>query len=521
MKSEFISKIILKLIVYTVIPYVLLCCALTVIYVNQENEKYSLLTSQIAKTLRPFAMVKDEIAIRRFVDKFIEETHILKINIRLNNAINILEEKKVEESISSNSFFGTLLNSILKYEKDYLLYPNSTEKFRIKLLYQNNVRSGILFWSLLISIVGILFSLLIFYRESKKMISKELHEVEIENEKNKFAERIFHQIKSDALQIENLIDSEKENISTQTKILLRGIRNTLLKGAERFMSSDKKLDTENELKSVLVRDFLSDVVERKNVEYKKKLSSPIQYAFHGPDDLKINVCYDKLMAACSELINNAVDAIESEKCGYIIVQSSITNNVATIFIKDNGCGIPSEELENIFIYKYSYGKVKGNGIGLTHASELIKSMDGDIEIESNVENGTTVKIHFLIHEAPTNLSSSRKEKFDAVYIDDSLMSLLNAKKKASLNGKALMTLRNFEEYFEAIDNNTLTKDIPLFTDSDLGQEFFGEDYAKKAYHDYGVESIFIVTGDPDKFKEIEMPWIKEVIAKENFQNLVN
>lgn len=521
MKSEFISKIILKLIVYTIIPYVLLCCALTMIYVNQENEKYSLLTSQIAKTLRPFAMVKDEIAIRRFVDKFIEETHILKINVQLNNATNILEEKKVDESIPSNSFFGTLLNSTLKYEKDYLLYPNSSEKFHIELLYQNNVRSGILFWSLLISIFGILFSLLIFYRESKKMISKELHEIEIENEKTKFAERIFHQIKSDALQIENLIDSEKENISTQTKILLRGIRNTLLKGAERFMSSNKKLDTENELKLVLVRDFLSDVVERKNVEYKKRLISPIENIFRGSEQLRINVCYDKLIAACSELINNAVDAIESQANGIVTVQGFQLNSVVTILIEDNGCGIPNEELENIFTYKYSYGKENGNGIGLTHASELIKSMDGDIEIESCVGIGTKVKVHFLVNEEILTSSSIGKTKVDAVYIDDSLMSLLNAKKKASLNGKSLMTLRNFDEYFEAISNNVLTKDIPLFTDSDLGQELFGEDYAKKAYTEYGVENIFIVTGDPDKFKEIEMPWIKKVIGKENFQNLVH
>lgn len=249
------------------------------------------------------------------------------------------------------------------------------------------------------------------------------------------------------------------------------------------------------------------------------LTSPIANIFRGSYQLRINVCYDKLIAACSELINNAVDAIDSREHGIITVQSFQLGNIVTILIEDNGCGIPHDELENIFNYKYSYGKEKGSGIGLTHASELIKSMDGDIEIESSFGIGTKVRVHFLVHEELSFISSV--EKVDAVYIDDSLMSLLNAKKKASLNGKSLMTLRNFEEYFEAIRNNALTKDIPLFTDSDLGQEFFGEDYAKKAFDEYGVENIFIVTGDPDKFKEADMPWIKEVIAKDDFQSIVN
>ena len=57
-------------------------------------------------------------------------------------------------------------------------------------------------------------------------------------------------------------------------------------------------------------------------------------------------------------------------------------------ISDNGCGIPSHELEAI--KKGKSLKVDGNGIGMPSAIEYIESIGGAFEIESTENIGTKI-----------------------------------------------------------------------------------------------------------------------------------
>ena len=67
-----------------------------------------------------------------------------------------------------------------------------------------------------------------------------------------------------------------------------------------------------------------------------------------------------------------------------------------ISISDTGCGIKPEYLKNLFqdfergIYKNS--AKNGTGLGLSISKRLVELLNGRIEIESEVNKGTIVKI---------------------------------------------------------------------------------------------------------------------------------
>ncbi len=99
-------------------------------------------------------------------------------------------------------------------------------------------------------------------------------------------------------------------------------------------------------------------------------------------------------------INNLVDnAIKyGDKVNVELVKSS--NNLF-IKIEDNGPGIPEKEYENVFkpFYKIDKGRAETKssvGLGLSIASDIIRSHGGNIKLEKSSMNGLGVKIFLPI-----------------------------------------------------------------------------------------------------------------------------
>jgi CheY-like chemotaxis protein len=63
-----------------------------------------------------------------------------------------------------------------------------------------------------------------------------------------------------------------------------------------------------------------------------------------------------------------------------------------ITIRDQGCGIPADQLPNIFD-PYVTTKTQGSGLGLTIAHTIITKHDGYITVASEVGVGTTVSLY--------------------------------------------------------------------------------------------------------------------------------
>jgi two-component system NtrC family sensor kinase len=99
----------------------------------------------------------------------------------------------------------------------------------------------------------------------------------------------------------------------------------------------------------------------------------------------------ELSQVFTNIFINAAQAIVND--GLIQVRSWQDENAILISIKDNGEGIPRENLEKIFEPFFTTRAVgAGTGLGMSSSYEIIKNHGGSIGIDSEVGQGATFTI---------------------------------------------------------------------------------------------------------------------------------
>jgi signal transduction histidine kinase len=100
------------------------------------------------------------------------------------------------------------------------------------------------------------------------------------------------------------------------------------------------------------------------------------------------------------LLTNAKDAVIEKKIHnneYVEMQVGITsymeNQCLIVEVTDNGIGIKHEDVPHIMLPFYTTkDEGKGTGLGLSICYQIMKEMDGAIEISSNGSFGTMIKL---------------------------------------------------------------------------------------------------------------------------------
>ena len=82
--------------------------------------------------------------------------------------------------------------------------------------------------------------------------------------------------------------------------------------------------------------------------------------------------------------------------GELVIAASNKAPAVTIRVTDTGCGIPPEQLENVFKPFYTT-RHKGTGLGMTIVRRIVEQHKGTLAIASTVGKGTTVTITLPQH----------------------------------------------------------------------------------------------------------------------------
>ena len=103
-----------------------------------------------------------------------------------------------------------------------------------------------------------------------------------------------------------------------------------------------------------------------------------------------------LKSILMNLVTNAIKYRSPDRDPEIIIQTGVTDDRPWMMVKDNGMGIDMDRFKkDMFkLYKRFHDHVKGNGIGLFNIKSIVDSYNGEIQVESEVDQGTTFKIYF-------------------------------------------------------------------------------------------------------------------------------
>jgi two-component system, NtrC family, sensor kinase len=138
-----------------------------------------------------------------------------------------------------------------------------------------------------------------------------------------------------------------------------------------------------------VENLVKNELNLQNIKIQKELS-PNNYKILGDPQLILQVIFD--------IIVNAKWAVKKKfpsAGGLITLGTSYdqkTGNVC-ISISDNGIGIPEDNLDKIFEPFFTTKEVgEGTGLGLSIVYSIVKSHKGTIELQSQINQGTTFTI---------------------------------------------------------------------------------------------------------------------------------
>ena len=151
--------------------------------------------------------------------------------------------------------------------------------------------------------------------------------------------------------------------------------------------SSQKLDYQMfDIKELLIEciNSLNVKLDEKNIDVILKVDSN---QIEGDRNRLYQVFYNLILNAC----------LYSNQNSQVFITSEIKDHYITIEVKDNGIGIPEESLPYIFerFYRVDSSRNRdsgGSGIGLTIVKQFVEAHEGRVEVESQLNVGTTFTI---------------------------------------------------------------------------------------------------------------------------------
>lgn len=293
--------------------------------------------------------------------------------------------------------------------------------------YKRQVTNGVFRWCLVSVVVekrknGEPVSVILMIRDIEDVIKKEIEQQLLIEEalaqaesasraKGKFLSDMSHEIRTPMNVILGYASIAQNNMDNrdQDKVKdclekikeagnhLIGIINDVL---EVSRIEQGKINIENEKSDIyeLMTDFYN-LVEIQAAVKKQKMTINLE----GITDKYVYMDWTRISQVLINLINNAIKYTPVGGHIDVIVKEDCNNNIGDnihnyiIIVKDNGRGIDEKDMPSLFDL-YTRGaydndiSVEGTGLGLSISKQIIELMNGTIDVDSKLGEGTTFTV---------------------------------------------------------------------------------------------------------------------------------
>jgi signal transduction histidine kinase len=117
-----------------------------------------------------------------------------------------------------------------------------------------------------------------------------------------------------------------------------------------------------------------------------------------PSEIEVEIDPDQIKTVFENVLSNAVKYSQPDSAP-LQISAKTEESYVVIRIRDFGMGIPEADLAHIFepFYRVDKSRTKdtgGYGLGLSLCKTIMEAHDGKIEIDSRLQEGTTVSLYF-------------------------------------------------------------------------------------------------------------------------------
>ena len=245
-------------------------------------------------------------------------------------------------------------------------------------------------------------------RAYNKMVKKleasafQLAQSEREDAWKEMAKQVAHEIKNPLTPMRlnlQFLQNALKNKQSNVEELTNRVAASLIEQIDNLNYIASEFSNFAKLPDPKIEDFsLSNLVEKSASIYDNE--STISISLTMPSEA-VWVRSDKsqLLRVLTNILQNAVQAIPSEKKGIIEVTLIVDTEEAIIHVKDNGKGINPEIKDAVFVPHFTT-KNAGSGIGLAMCKRIIEYWNGSIWFESKLGIGTDFYIKLPILKKP-------------------------------------------------------------------------------------------------------------------------
>ena len=240
-------------------------------------------------------------------------------------------------------------------------------------------------------------------RDNENLLIENLNkEKELNSLKTKFIKLISHEYRTPLTGITTSVDLMEMLLNsppTETTLLKerRHMKNIRMQ-VDRMSKLIKGVQSLNRMEEYISRINFKYIEVVAFVKYNIDLLVPSNFKItYNNDNNIIETFTDKdiLQQIISNIISNSVKYSVGERKEIVVYTSLVDDKHYRILIRDFGIGISSKDIPYIYNTFYrgaNVENIQGIGLGLSIAKQLIEQLNGEIDIQSSSEYGTTVSL---------------------------------------------------------------------------------------------------------------------------------
>lgn len=273
----------------------------------------------------------------------------------------------------------------------------------------NNIKDGNLDFEIMRSSDEDIDELCVMFDEMRKQLKKSTQqENSLKTERNMLLANLSHDLKTPITSIKGYIKGIQDGVADTPDKMDKYLSIIYSKASTiddmvNHLSMFSKLELSKMQFQFEIGDlhqFLKEITEEFKFDVEKK---EVSLSLEIPDhDAYIKIDYEKLYRVFSNLINNSVK-YKKDGHGHINITSHFEHGGVLVSVKDDGVGIADHELEKVFdgFYRIDPARnmnVKGSGLGLGIAKQIMQQHGGKLWFQSGNTNGATAFLYFPLRE---------------------------------------------------------------------------------------------------------------------------